>query len=113
MSIGYHFKGINGSLLAWFGFTLPSAIILMIFGYAIFNFENSISYGLLQGLKAIVVVIVLQAILGMRKNLLRDSFGYMIVFITTLILIIFPSSLNQFLCLLSVSYTHLTLPTKA
>ena len=100
MSIGYHFKGISGSLLAWFGFTLPSAIILMIFGYAIFNFENSISYGLLQGLKAIVVVIVLQAILGMRKNLLRDSFGYMIVFITTVILIIFPSSLNQFLCLL-------------
>ena len=100
MSIGYHFKGISGSLLAWLGFTLPSAIILMIFGYAIFNFENSISYGLLQGLKAIVVVIVLQAILGMRKNLLRDSFGYVIVFITTLILIIFPSSLNQFLCLL-------------
>ena len=100
MSIGYHFKGISGSLLAWFGFTLPSAIILMIFGYAIFNFENSISYGLLQGLKAIVVVIVLQAILGMRKNLLKDSFDYMIVFITTLILIIFPSSLNQFLCLL-------------
>ena len=100
MSIGYHFKGISGSLLAWLGFTLPSAIILMIFGYAIFNFENSISYGLLQGLKAIVVVIVLQAILGMRKNLLKDSFGYMIVFITTLILIIFPSSLNQFLCLL-------------
>ena len=100
MSIGYHFKGISGSLLAWFGFTLPSAIILMIFGYAIFNFENSISYGLLQGLKAIVVVIVLQAILGMRKNLLKDSFGYLIVFITTLILIIFPSSLNQFLCLL-------------
>ena len=100
MSIGYHFKGISGSLLAWLGFTLPSAIILMIFGYAIFNFENSISYGFLQGLKAIVVVIVLQAILGMRKNLLKDSFDYMIVFITTLILIIFPSSLNQFLCLL-------------
>ena len=100
MSIGYHFKGISGSLLAWLGFTLPSAIILMIFGYAIFNFENSISYGLLQGLKAIVVVIVLQAILGMRKNLLKDSFDYMIVFITTLILIIFPSSLNQFVCLL-------------
>ncbi len=100
MSIGYHFKGISGSLLAWLGFTLPSAIILMIFGYAIFNFENSISYGFLQGLKAIVVVIVLQAILGMRKNLLKDSFDYMIVFITTLILIIYPSSLNQFLCLL-------------
>ena len=112
MSIGYHFKGISGSLLAWFGFTLPSAIILMIFGYAIFNFENSISYGLLQGLKAIVVVIVLQAILGMRKNLLKDSFGYMIVFITTLILIIFPSSLNQFLCLLLSGFLGLIIYKK-
>ena len=112
MSIGYHFKGISGSLLAWLGFTLPSAIILMIFGYAIFNFENSISYGLLQGLKAIVVVIVLQAILGMRKNLLSDSFGYMIVFITTLILIIFPSSLNQFLCLLLSGFLGLIIYKK-
>ena len=112
MSIGYHFKGICGSLLAWFGFTLPSAIILMIFGYAIFNFENSIPYGLLQGLKAIVVVIVLQAILGMRKNLLRDSFGYMIVFITTLILVIFPSSLNQFLCLLLSGFLGLIIYKK-
>ncbi len=112
MSIGYHFKGISGSLLAWLGFTLPSAIILMIFGYAIFNFENSISYGLLQGLKAIVVVIVLQAILGMRKNLLKDSFDYMIVFITTLILIIFPSSLNQFLCLLLSGFLGLIIYKK-
>ena len=112
MSIGYHFKGISGSLLAWLGFTLPSAIILMIFGYAIFNFENSISYGLLQGLKAIVVVIVLHAILGMRKNLLKDSFDYMIVFITTLILIIFPSSLNQFLCLLLSGFLGLIIYKK-
>ena len=112
MSIGFHFKGISGSLLAWLGFTLPSAIILMIFGYAIFNFENSIPYGLLQGLKAIVVVIVLQAILGMRKNLLKDSFGYMIVFITTLILIIFPSSLNQFLCLLLSGFLGLIICKK-
>mgnify|MGYP001264548976 FL=1 len=112
MSIGYHFKGISGSLLAWLGFTLPSAIILMIFGYAIFNFENSISYGLLQGLKAIVVVIVLQAILGMRKNLLKDSFDYIIVFLTTLILIIFPSSLNQFLCLLLSGFLGLIIYKK-
>ena len=99
MSIGYHFKGISGSLLAWLGFTFPSAIILMFFGYAILNFDNSISNGVLQGLKAIVVVIVIQAILGMGKNLLKDYFGYIIVSITTVILIFFPSSFNQFMCL--------------
>ena len=99
MSIGYHFKGISGSLLAWLGFTFPSAIILMFFGYAILNFDNSISNGVLQGLKAIVVVIVIQAILGMGKNLLKDYFGYIILSITTVILIFFPSSFNQFMCL--------------
>ena len=43
----------------------------MIFGYTILNLDNSISHGALQGLKAIVVIIVLQAILGMGKNLLN------------------------------------------
>ncbi|MDC0227993.1 chromate efflux transporter, partial [Alphaproteobacteria bacterium] len=109
MSIGYHFKGISGSLLAWLGFTFPSAIILMFFGYAILNFDNSISNGILQGLKAIVVVIVIQAILGMGKNLLKDYFGYIIVSITTVILIFFPSSFNQFMCLVFSGFFGLIL----
>ena len=109
ISIGYHFKGISGSILAWLGFTFPSAIILMIFGYTILNLDNSISHGALQGLKAIVVIIVLQAILGMGKNLLKDYFGYIIVSITTAILIFFPSSLNQFLCLVLSGFLGLTI----
>ena len=100
MSIGYKMKGVSGALLAWFGFTAPSALALILFGYAIINFENSISNGFLQGLKAIVVVIVLQAILGMRKNLLKDSYAYIVTFITAIILILYPSSINQFLCLI-------------
>ena len=99
MSIGYKMKGISGALLAWFGFTAPSALALILFGYAIINFQNTISNGFLQGLKAIVVIIVLQAILGMRKNLLKDSYGYIITFLTAIILIFSPSSINQFLCL--------------
>jgi len=109
MSIGYHIKGINGSLLAWLGFTFPSAIILMFFGYTILNLENSISYGLLQGLKAIVVVIVLQAILGMSKNILKDYIGFIIATLTTVILIFFPSSLNQFLCLIFSGFLGLVI----
>jgi len=35
----------------------------------------------------------------MGKNLLKDYFGYIIVSITTAILIFFPSSFNQFMCL--------------
>ena len=100
MSIGYYFKGFKGALLAWIGFTAPSALILIVFAYTILNFENSISYGIILGLKAIVVVIVFQAILGMKKNLLKDNYGYFLTIMTAILLILFPSSLNQFLCLI-------------
>ncbi len=99
ISIGYYFKGVKGAILAWVGFTMPSVIILMLFGYAILNYDNSIHHGVLKGLKAIVVIIVFQAILGMSKNLLKDNIGYLIAFLTALFLIIFPSSLNQLMCL--------------
>ena len=100
ISIGYYFKGIKGAILAWVGFTTPSVIILMLFGYTILNYDSSIPQGVLQGLKAIVVVIVFQAILGMSKNLLKDNIGYIISFITALFLVIFPSSFNQLMCLI-------------
>ena len=99
ISIGYYFKGVKGAILAWVGFTMPSVIILMLFGYAILNYDNSIPQGVLKGLKAIVVIIVFQAILGMSKNLLKDNIGYLIAFLTALFLIIFPSSFNQLMCL--------------
>jgi chromate transporter len=100
MSIGYHFKGISGAILAWVGFTIPSALILIIFGYFIINFDDVISSGFIQGLKSVVVIIVFQAIWGMQKNFLKDFCSYSIAFFTALILILFPSSLNQLLCLI-------------
>ena len=100
ISIGYYLKGIKGAILAWIGFTMPSVIMLMLFGYAILNYDSSIPQGVLKGLKAIVVIIVFQAILGMSKNLLKDNIGYLITFFTALFLIIFPSSFNQLICLI-------------
>ena len=100
ISIGYYFKGIKGAILAWIGFTMPSVIILMLFGYAILNYDSSIPQGVLKGLKAIVIIIVFQAILGMSKNLLKDNIGYIITFFTALFLVIFPSSFNQLMCLI-------------
>ena len=73
ISIGYYFKGIKGAILAWLGFTIPSVIILIFFAYAISNYDSSIPHGVLRGLKAIVVVIVFQAILEMSKNLLKKK----------------------------------------
>ena len=44
MSIGYSLRGVSGALMAWLGFTGPSAIILIFFGYVILNYQDSISH---------------------------------------------------------------------
>ena len=55
------------------------------------------------------MVLVLQAILGMSKTILKDYIGFIIATLTTVILIFFPSSLNQFLCLIFSGFLGLVI----
>ncbi|MBP2448676.1 chromate transporter [Rhizobium leguminosarum] len=64
--------GPLGALAAWTGFTLPSAILIVIFAMATTAFDGPIGVGLLHGLKVVAVVIVAQAVWGMAKTLTPD-----------------------------------------
>ena len=99
MCIGYLKKGTFGSFLAWLGFTLPSAIIMIMFAFGYFYFNEYISSGFLQGIKAVVVIIVFQAIVGMSKQYLNDYKKILIASFTSLILIFFDLYSYQFLLL--------------
>ena len=99
MCIGYLKKGILGSFLAWLGFTLPSAIIMIMFAFGYLYFSKYMSSGFLQGIKAIVVIIVLQAIVGMSKQYLNDYKKILIALFTSIILIFFNLYSYQFLLL--------------
>ena len=63
--------GLPGAVLAWLGFTLPSALALIMFGYGIQQFTVA-DAGWLHGLKLAAVAVVAQAVWGMSRNLAPD-----------------------------------------
>ena len=57
-SIGLMRAGYRGGLAAWIGFTLPSAIALVLFAYGAGALSGPTGIGLLHGLKLVAVAIV-------------------------------------------------------
>ena len=66
-------RGLLGGLLAWFAFTMPSALILLAFGLGASAFDGPIAEGVLHGLKLVAVAVVAQALWGMTRTLTPDT----------------------------------------
>ncbi|WP_299314034.1 chromate efflux transporter [uncultured Halomonas sp.] len=64
--------GTWGALAAWAAFTLPSAIILVLFALGAALLEGPISQGIIHGLKVTAVAIVAHAVWGMARSLCPD-----------------------------------------
>lgn len=94
-SIGLMRAGYGGALAAWAGFTLPSALILMLFAYGADAFGGSIGQGLLHGLKLVAVAIVAQAVWGMARTLCPDRERASIALGATLIVLFSTSASSQ------------------
>jgi chromate transporter len=69
IGIGLSRAGYAGALAAWAGFTLPSAIALMLFGLGIERFGSELAPGWLHGLKIAAVAVVAQAVWGMASSM--------------------------------------------
>src|SRR6478609_3522905 len=70
--VGYLQHGLAGGLAAWLGFTLPSALLMIAFGYGVAALGDLSSAGWLKGLKAAAVAVVAQAVWQMWRNLCPD-----------------------------------------
>jgi chromate transporter len=70
--IGLMRAGLTGGLAAWTGFTLPSAIVLVLFAYGADLLGGPAGGGLIHGLKLVAVAIVAQAVWGMARTLCPD-----------------------------------------
>lgn len=73
MAIGLSQAGYRGALAAWVGFTLPSALLLMLFAQGLSNHEGAMAAGALHGLKIVAVAVVAQAVWGMMRALCPDT----------------------------------------
>lgn len=73
IGIGLSRSGLPGALAAWLGFTLPSAMLLILFGFGVTTFRDAIPPGILHGLKIVAVAVVAQAVWGMARSLTPDA----------------------------------------
>src|SRR6476661_6621027 len=65
MAIGFARARWAGALLAWVGFTAPSAIALVVFGLGVSGWAGLADSGALHGLKVAAVAVVAQAVWAM------------------------------------------------
>ena len=94
-SIGLIRAGYGGALAAWCGFTLPSAIIMVLFAYGASALSGSAGAGLLHGLKLVAVAIVAQAVSGMARTLCPDRQRASIAVLSALLILFTTSSIVQ------------------
>jgi chromate transporter len=72
IAIGLSRAGYAGALAAWVGFTMPSALALVLFAYGVEAFGGALGSGWLHGLKVVAVAVVAQAVLSMMRSLAPD-----------------------------------------
>ena len=99
-SIGLMRAGYLGGLAAWTGFTLPSAIALVLFAFGAASLGGPLGAGLLHGLKLVAVAIVAQAVWGMARTLCPDRERASIATVAALLILLSSSSVAQIAAIL-------------
>lgn len=95
IAIGLNRAGILGAIVAWIGFTIPSAIILVLFGLGITKYAVNLDAGWLHSLKVVAVAVVAQAIWGMGTKLCPDKERITIAALACVTTLLIPSAFAQ------------------
>ena len=99
-ALGLKRAGLAGALAAWTAFTLPSAILLVLFAYGASLFQGPIGQSVLHGLKLVAVAVVAQAVWGMARTLCPDRTRASIAVAGALIAIFVAGSVGQIAAIL-------------
>ena len=95
ISIGILRAGLPGGLAAWLGFTMPSALAMIAFGYGV-GFAGDLSHAAwLHGLKIVAVAVVANALWGMARNLCPDAMRATIAVAAAVTVIASPTAAGQ------------------
>jgi chromate transporter len=100
LALGLSRAGYRGAVAAWAGFTLPSAIALILFALGISNYGEMLPSGALHGLKIVAVAVVAQAVWGMARSLCTDVQRVTIMAAATCAVLMFPNALGQILVII-------------
>ena len=99
IAIGLSRAGYLGALAAWTGFTMPSAIALVLFGYGVTSLGNALGSGWLHGLKVAAVAVVANAVLTMMRSLAPDRERATLAAAAAALVLAMPSSFGQIIAI--------------
>lgn len=94
-AIGLLRGGILGAAAAWLGFTAPSALALILFGYGVGTYGQLIGTGAVHGLQVAAVAVVALAVLGMGRTLTPDRPRLTLAALAALLVLAWPGPLGQ------------------
>ena len=94
-ALGMQRAGLLGALGASLCFTLPSALLLILFAYGVASLADLAYAGWLHGLKLAAAAVVAQAVWGMGKSLCPDRTRLSLCVLAAAVLLIYPGALAQ------------------
>lgn len=103
IALGFLRGGYIGALMAWLGFTLPSAVFLIACAFGLMTYADTIPTGLLHGFKVVAVAIVAQAVWGMASKLCRTVPTVSIMLISACVVLWFDTILAQLMVMITMA----------
>ena len=94
-AVGLSRGGLLGGVAAWLGFTLPSAVAMVLFAQGAAALTGPLSAGMLHGLQVAAVAVVAQAVWSMARSLCPDRPRATIAVVATLIVTAAPTAIGQ------------------
>jgi len=98
--VGLHRAGWPGALAAWLGFTLPSALLMVMAALLAARVEGPVAGAVLHGLKLVAVAVVAQAVWTMARRLCTDVPTRSLAVAATLLLLLAGGTGTQLAVLL-------------
>ena len=95
IAVGLLRAGYLGGLMAWLGFTLPSALALIAFGYGVNEIGSVEDQAWLHGLKIAAVAIVALAVWSMARNLTPDRERATIAIVAAIVVLSWETAVAQ------------------
>jgi chromate transporter len=100
IALGILRAGPLGGVAAWLGFTLPSALALVLFAYGI-QAAGVADSGWLHGLKIVAVAVVAQAVWGMARTLAPDRARASLAILAAIAVLASPTAAAQVLIIVA------------
>ena len=96
LGIGLLKAGVSGAIAAWVGFTLPSAVVLLLFASGLASVQENADLGrALHGLLVVAVAVVARAVWAMATTLCPDRSRATLALLAAAIVLAWPGTAGQ------------------